>query len=581
MTALEISDIDSKRAIRIWPIVVFASTGMSCMLVPTLLGMDDSIRFSILAMGAFAHLIIVGLWLLLGSNAPWRDRVWLLLLSIAGLALTMVTQHKSLGISVLLFGTPIAASTLAISLLVTRNVAWIQRRWLCFAAWIVPLLIWLPTRSEGFAASFAPELRWRWSADVEQRTRIANSRSETKQSSLRVVTKVELQDGDWPRFRGLNSDGIADDRGLQLSEKTVAKLVWKRAIGPAWSSVIVVDGLLYTQEQRDSQEAVVCLEATTGVEIWSYSYEARFDDQTKVSGTGPRSTPTFANGKIYSVGGTGIVTCLSSVDGKLVWQRELSNDCKTPVAMWGFSSSPTIQSDRCFLVGGGNKDGAQDAICYDASTGDIRWSSSGRGETYSSPKIADLCGEQQLIVSVGRSIVGRNIVDGAERWRVKLKGMGNTMLLPIQLAKNKLLLASGEGDGTGLYEIQHVGEEWRAVEKWSSSRLRPDFNDVVVLDDFILGLTKGLLTCVDSKDGQMLWKKFRFESGQLIALPNQHCVLVLSEQGELNLIRIEANEPKLLLNWAAIQGKTWNHPVLVGNQVFCRNAEEIACYSLE
>ena len=97
----------------------------------------------------------------------------------------------------------------------------------------------------------------------------------------------------------------------------------------------------------------------------------------------------------------------------------------------------------------------------------------------------------------------------------------------------------------------------------------------------ILGLTKGLLTCVDSATGDLHWKKFRFGSGQLIALPTQKCVLVLSEAGELSLIRVSTKEPTLLTTWPGIQGKTWNHPVLVKNRIYCRSAEEMACYELE
>ncbi len=155
------------------------------------------------------------------------------------------------------------------------------------------------------------------------------------------------------------------------------------------------------------------------------------------------------------------------------------------------------------------------------------------------------------------------------------------LLQPIRFGKDQMLIASGEGDGTSLVEIKHTDENWQATKKWSSARLRPDFNDVVVVDSMILGLTKGLLTCVDSANGEMLWKKFRFGSGQLIALPNQNCVLVLSEAGELSLIRVGPKEPTLLHAWQGIQGKTWNHPVLVKNRIYCRSAEEIACYALE
>lgn len=581
-SGLPLSSASALPQVYISPPVILAVTGFCCMTIPTLLGLDDSVRFVTLAIGAAIHLLLLALWVLFGSRAPWIDRLMFLTLGIVGLVVVFTMQDKSMGIMVLLFGTPIAAAFLATTLLLTRSTPWATRKWMAYAAWIVPMLLWLLAGTDGMMASFAPELRWRWQPDAEQRAelRIKESRKETSRLKTEI-SAVQLQLGDWPRFRGTDSDGKANDSGSEVSEKTQAKMIWKQPVGFAWSSMIVVDGLLFTQEQRGPLEAVVCLEAATGAEVWSHTYEARYEDTTQASGTGPRSTPTFFDGKIYSVGGTGIVTCLDATDGALIWKRNLSEDCSTPMAMWGFSTSPMLKDDKCFLLGGGMSVNSKDCICYDAKSGKIRWAAMGQGETYSSPQLVELCNEQQVVLSVGADTIGRAIKDGKERWRFKSGGTGNTMLQPIRFGKDQLLVASGEGDGTSLVDIKHTGDTWEATKKWSSARLRPDFNDVVVVDSMILGLTKGLLTCIDSTTGELLWKKFRFGSGQLIALPTQHCVLVLSESGELSLIRVSPKEPSLLTSWAGIQGKTWNHPVLVKNRVYCRSAEEIACYELE
>lgn len=576
------SNHSKQGTIRIWPQAALAVTGLGCMSIPTLLGLDDSVRFVTLAAGAAIHLLILAGWVLFGSKAPWIDRILFLILGLIGLVVVFTIQDRSLGIMVLLFGTPVAAACLALALLGTQSVNWPTRKWMAYAAWIAPLVLWLLAGSDGMMASFAPKLRWRWQPDAEQRAELKIKELRKEINRLKnEIGSVQLKRGDWPRFRGTHSDGQADDDGLELSDKTRAKKLWSQPVGYAWSSMIVVDGLLFTQEQRGPLEAVVCLDGATGGEVWAHSYEARYEDMTKASGTGPRSTPTFHNGKVYSVGGTGIVTCLNAEDGTLVWKRNLSEDCSTPVATWGFSTSPMLQDDKCFLLGGGMSVNSKDTICYDAQSGKIRWAALGKGETYSSPQAVELCNEKQVVLSVGSDTIGRRIKDGKERWRINSGGTGNTMLQPLQVGKDQLLIASGEGSGTILVDIKHNGDTWDATTKWSSTRLRPDFNDVVAVDSMILGLTKGLLTCIDSATGEMLWKKFRFGGGQLIGLPNQHCVLVLSETGELSLIRVGRTEPNLLTSWQGIQGKTWNHPVLVKNRVYCRSAEEIACYELE
>jgi outer membrane protein assembly factor BamB len=567
------------KPIRVWVLLALTITGLICMLVPSLLGMDDSFRFPVLAFGGLLHLLMLGVWVLALSRAPWRDRWLFLVLGVVTFGVICLAQDRSLGILIVLYGTTIALGCLTIALIVSRQIDWRSRKWIAYVAWALPLLCWLVLGSDGMEASFAPELRWRWSPNAEARALMAKKK-DTIRSAGKVVRSVTLREGDWPRFRGSQSDGLASDQGLDLNDSIQSKLVWKQPIGPAWSSVIVVDGLLYTQEQRGDNEAVVCMEAATGAEVWSYSYPARFVDQTQVSGVGPRSTPTFANGKIYTVGGTGIVTCLDAASGEFVWKRNLSEDCGTPVAMWGFSTSATLQGDRCYLLGGGNKPNSKDSICYDAESGEIQWSASGSGETYSSPQLVTLCDEEQIIVSVGSAVIGRSAADGTERWRISA-GIGNMSLMPLLFRKDQLLVPSGDGDGSCLVEVKHIQEDWQVNKQWTSSRLRPDFNDVVVVDELVLGLTKGMLTCVDSSDGKLLWKKFRFGSGQVIGLPSHRAVMVISEQGEINLIRVSTKEPTVIHAWPAVTGKTWNHPVLVGNRVYCRSTEEIACYELK
>jgi outer membrane protein assembly factor BamB len=579
------SSVDSNQhgvkdyTIRVWPVVVLAISGLVCMTVPTLLGADDSFRFMTLAFGGMLHLLLLAMWLLFLSGIRWLDRFRFLSLGLFGLVTVFVVQDRSLGILVILYGVPIAAAVLATVLLLTRAVPTPKRKWIAFNSWIIPLAAWLALGSDGMLASFAPELRWRWTPNAEMRAALSKKR-DSLGDAKKEFREVALKPGDWPRFRGVHSDGQAEDGGLKIEDSMKASLVWKQPIGPAWSSMIVVDGLLYTQEQRGEFEAVVCMDAATGAEVWSYQYQARYVDTTQVSGVGPRSTPTFADGKIYTVGGTGIVYCLKASNGDPIWTHDLREDCNTEMAMWGFSTSPALSDGKCFIIGGGNRKDAMDVICYNAATGEESWKTSGTGDSYSSPQLVELCGEKQVVSSVGASIVGRDRESGAERWRIQGAGIGNVMLQPFQFGADQIFVASGEGDGSCLYKIIRNGDQWQADRKWSSSRLRPDFNDVVLVDKMFLGLTKGLLTCIDSENGEMLWKKLRFASGQLIALPGHSAVLVVSEQGELSLVQVDRSGPKVVHSWQGVAGKTWNHPVLVGKRVYCRSAEEIACYEL-
>jgi hypothetical protein len=160
------------------------------------------------------------------------------------------------------------------------------------------------------------------------------------------------------------------------------------------------------------------------------------------------------------------------------------------------------------------------------------------------------------------------------------------MLTPISLGANRVLLVDGS-QGATLLEVTCEGTptdgkelSWKTEKLWSENKMLPEFSDVVFQNGLVLGISKNLLTAVDAESGKLLWKKLRFGGGQLIGLAQQNSVLAVSEQGEMSLVQIDKKGPKELLKWEALNGKTWNHPIVVGNRIFCRNSEEIVAYEL-
>jgi outer membrane protein assembly factor BamB len=501
-------------------------------------------------------------------------------------------QHKSLGISILLYGIPVAIIVVALVSLLTNKAAWPAQRWVLLAAWAIPIFAWMPLRSEGFMASFMPQLRWRWTPDAET---IALQEAQAKLSSgqgndLKIM-QVNLQPGDWPRFRGMANDGQVGELSFNLNDGSNLKLLWRKAACPSWGTVIIVDGYLFTMEQRGSDEIVLCRDATTGDECWAHSYPARFEDTTQVSGVGPRGTPTFHDGKLFSVGARGHVSAIQATDGNLLWQRELVEDTIGSVPMWGFSTSPYADDTVCIVMSNSEAGKSVDTICYDSKSGEIVWKGEEGGSSYSSPQVVDLLGTKQVLVSLARQsggkkgnlLLSRDYKTGQELWRYEGDFSGNAMLTPIVVGKDRILITNG-AEGVSLIELSPSDGQpqpaWSTKSIWSQNRLLPEFSDLIVQSGMVLGLSKGLLTALNLEDGKQLWKKLRFGGGQLIGLALQETILALSEEGKLSLIRVSKAGPKVLFETDAISGKTWNHPVIVGNRIYCRNYEEIACFEL-
>ena len=117
-------------------------------------------------------------------------------------------------------------------------------------------------------------------------------------------------------------------------------------------------------------------------------------------------------------------------------------------------------------------------------------------------------------------------------------------------------------------------------ERWTSTGLKPTFNDFVVHNAYAFGFDGAILACIDLKDGRRKWKGGRYGGGQLVLLPDQDLLLVLSEEGELALVAATPNQFKELARFPGIEGKTWNHPVLAGDRLLVRNGQEMAAFRL-
>jgi outer membrane protein assembly factor BamB len=340
---------------------------------------------------------------------------------------------------------------------------------------------------------------------------------------------------------------------------------------------LVLGGHVYTQEQRGEKETVVCYDAANGAQTWVHEDTARFDES--VSGPGPRATPTFANGRLYTLGGTGLLNCLAAADGKLVWQRDIREASGAKVPMWAFSSSPLVNGDLVVVYAGGGA--GKGLLAYRAASGELAWSAAAGESSYSSAQITSLAGVTQCLILHDAGLTAFDPNTGAKLWEtgVAMKGAPRSGQ-PRLIGTNQLLVAALGGLGSSLIEVTTNSGGWSAVSKWDSKNLKPEFPDFVVHDGYAYGFDIGVFCCLKVADGKRTWKEGRYGRGEVMLLRDQNLLLVSSEAGELALLAADPTAHRELARFQALQGKTWNHPVVVGDRVYLRNAQEMACYSI-
>jgi outer membrane protein assembly factor BamB len=345
--------------------------------------------------------------------------------------------------------------------------------------------------------------------------------------------------------------------------------LWRRPIGPGWSSFAVNGDLIYTQEQRGESEVVACYKASTGQPVWAHSDAARFFESN--AGAGPRGTPTLANGRVYTLGATGILNALDASKGTPIWSHNVGTDTGKETPFWGFSSSPLVVGDTVVVAASGQ------LVGYDATTGNRRWVGPSSGGSYSSPQLVTIAGVQQVLLMTGASVTSVDPTNGQKIWDHAWEG--NSIVQPAITADGDLLLTS-QDRGTQRIAVQHSSNGWSVEERWTSNALKPYFNDFVLHKGYAYGFDGRILSCLDLKDGQRKWKGGRYGNGQLVLLPDQDLLLVLSEEGELVLVSAKPDQFTEIAKVPAIEGKTWNHPVIVGDLLLVRNGEQMAGFRL-
>jgi outer membrane protein assembly factor BamB len=350
--------------------------------------------------------------------------------------------------------------------------------------------------------------------------------------------------------------------------------LWRRPIGPGWSSFAVSGDLLYTQEQRGPDEVVSCYRVSTGEPIWRHRDATRFWESN--AGAGPRGTPTLLNGRVYTLGATGILNVLDAGNGAVVWSRNAASDLNAKTPMWGFSSSPLVVDDVVIVALGGKLAG------YDATTGNRRWAGPGSGFSYSSPHLATIDGVTQVLFISGDGTTSVAPATGKVLWEHAWPG-GAIVQPALTNDGGVLVNAISMNGGTGIRRlaIAHSAGHWSVAERWTSTGLKPYFNDFVVHNGFAFGFDGSILSCIDLQDGQRKWKGGRYGNGQLLLLADQDLLLVLSEDGELALVKATPDQFTEVARFpGALEGKTWNHPVVVRDVLLVRNDHEMAAFRL-
>lgn len=610
-----------RKPLRLWPGVIAAALIVLVKLVLPLVAPAGTPVVGFL--GGLAAGLAVAVWWLFFSRAPWLERLGAIALMIVALFTTKNLLHVSIaeagqGMLFLILALPVVSLALVAWAVASRYLPSGVRHVSLVAAILLSSGLFTLLRTGGITGEGDSELHWRWTPTPEERLlaqrsdelarlpsppaptpaietpaaeadesgaaapsappamkATGKSPQDREPAELSSAPAAAMREPEWPGFRGPARDAVV--RGVRIVTdwaKSPPVELWRRSIGPGWSSFAVRGDLVYTQEQRGDEEIVSCYKLTTGEPVWRHGDPARFWESN--GGVGPRATPTLSNGRVYTFGATGILNALDAGNGSVVWSRNAATDADVENPGWGFAGSPLLVNDMVVVAASGR------LAAYDVATGHPRWLGPTGGAGYSSPHLVTIDGVAQILLLRGARSTSVAPADGTLLWEHRWQP-GASIVQPALATGGGILVTSSDtmgGIGIRRLAIEHGPTGWTAEERWTSRGLKPYFNDFVVHKGHAFGFDGSILAAIDLTDGTRKWKGGRYGHGQLVLLPDQDLLLVLSEEGELALVGATPDKFTEHARFPALEGKTWNHPALVGDVLLVRNGQEMAAFRL-
>jgi outer membrane protein assembly factor BamB len=407
--------------------------------------------------------------------------------------------------------------------------------------------------------------------------------SELQSATLIKTGESSQSSSDWPQWRGPRRDGISPETGLSFSwPESGPRMLWEAPASEGYSGFAVAGGRAFLILQEQDNEAVVCWDAATGEEKWRTRYPAHF---TNMQGSGPRSTPTVDEGRVYMVGATGVFLCLDAESGRQYWRHDLLREFDASNLSWGVSFSPLIEGNLVLTHPGGSK--GRSIVAFDKKTGDIVWTASASRASYSSPIAVTAAGHGQIIFFAGNGPVGIAPADGRVLWEYPYKNNSNVnAATPIAFSAkagdtvNDYVFVSCNYDKGGLLlKLIPDGDGVAARRVYETRRMSNHFATCVLLGDQLYGFSEKLLVCMDVQTGEVRWQQRGFDKGSLTVADGK--LVILGEFGRLAVAEPTPDEYREIASFQFSENKCWTVPVVANGRLYLRDEHKIACYDLK
>jgi len=383
---------------------------------------------------------------------------------------------------------------------------------------------------------------------------------------------------DWPQWRGPDRDG-AGSFDAPATWPDSLEQQWKVDVGLGYGTPLVVGARIYTFSRQDDDEVMTALDAGTGETLWRTAYPASFEmfAPTAPHGAGPKSTPTYADGRLFSFGMTSVLTAFDAETGRQLWQTPVPSQ----QPMYHTAQSPVVDGNEVIVHAGGPGDTSLSA--YDVATGEVRWSWGGDSPAYGSPIVADLGGRRQVILFTHSMMVGIARDNGELLWSRPFVTPSNTTA-QTPIIYDDMVIQAGRENGLTAFRVIPQGGEWRTEDVWHTDEASLHMTNGVAVNGVLYGLShlnSGQYFAVDLEDGSLVWISpgRQAENAGIVRSGNT----IFSIQDDAQMVVLDATRDSFdpVARYEVATSETWAQPAVSGNRLFVKDVSTLTLWTLD
>jgi outer membrane protein assembly factor BamB len=382
---------------------------------------------------------------------------------------------------------------------------------------------------------------------------------------------------DWPQWRGPNRDGVVHGVTVPKTWPRALTEEWQAPVGEGVASPVVVGGSVYVFTRQKDDEVARCLDLAGGKEIWrSEPYPAPFKPGPgDAFSIGPRSTPAVAGGRVFTLGISGILSCLDARTGKLLWRKDYQPYYHRS------GNSPLVADGLCIAHLGSGASGGLRA--FDAATGEVKWCFYDDSPASSSPILVDLASERQVVTFTRRDLLGVSAATGKLLWRVRCShDYFENCVTPVRY--KDLLIAAGRNEPPRAFRLEKGNQGIQAAEVWKAKGNPSYLSSPVLAGDWLVGFSdhqSGHLFCLDARTGEALWQSDGRLGSYAAILDAGSVWLVLTQKGQLIVVKPSGTAYERIAEYQVSDKQTWAHPVFLGDRILIRDDMALRCFRIE